>query len=53
MEFGHKPKIFEGIERPLKLYCDNKAAFMYSNNNRRSLRAKFVYIKYQVVKEWV
>lgn len=46
-------RILEGIERPLKLYCDNKAAVMYSNNNRSSVKSKFVDIKYRVVKEWV
>ncbi|WZZ65153.1 hypothetical protein YC2023_076523 [Brassica napus] len=46
-------RILEGIERPLKLYCDNKAAVMYSNNNRSSVKSKFVDIKYRIVKEWV
>ena len=46
-------RILEGIERPLKLYCDNKAAVMYSNNSRSSVKSKFVDIKYQVVKECV
>ena len=26
--------IMDGIERPLKLFCDNKSAVLYSNNNR-------------------
>ena len=26
----------DGIERPLKLFCDNKSAVLYSNNNRSS-----------------
>ena len=46
-------RILEGIERPLKLYCDNKAAVLYSNNSRSSVKSKFVDIKYQVVKECV
>ena len=32
-------RIVEGIERPLKLYCDNKSAVMYSNNNRSSTKS--------------
>ena len=46
-------RILEGIERPLKLYCDNKAAVMYSNNSRSSVKSKFVDNKYRVVKEWI
>ena len=26
----------DGIERPLKLFCDNKSTVPYSNNNRSS-----------------
>jgi len=26
-------QIVKGIERPLKLYCDNKSVVLYSNNN--------------------
>ena len=43
----------EGIERPLKLYCDNKSAVLYSNNNRSSSRSKHIDIKFLVVKERV
>jgi len=28
-------RILSGIEKSLKLYCDNKSAVLYSNNNRR------------------
>ena len=31
-------KIMESIERPLKLYCDNKSVVLYSNNNRSSTK---------------
>ena len=44
-------RILEGIERPLKLYCDNKSAVLYSNNNRSSIRSKHIAIKFLVVKE--
>ena len=43
----------EGIERPLKLYCDNKSAVLYSNNNRSSTKSKHIDIKFLVVKERV
>ena len=43
----------EGIERPLKLYCDNKSAILYSNNNRSSTKSKHIDIKFLVVKERV
>ena len=46
-------RIIEGVERPLKLFCDNKSAVMYSNNNRSSSKSKFIDIKYVVVKERV
>ena len=46
-------RIMEGIERPLKLYCDNKSAVLYSNNNRSSSRSKHIDIKFLVVKERV
>ncbi|XXG39556.1 hypothetical protein AAC387_Pa01g0491 [Persea americana] len=44
-------RILEGIERPLKLYCDNKSAVLYSNNNRSLIRSKHIAIKFLVVKE--
>ena len=46
-------RILDGIERPLKLFCDNKSAILYSNNNRSSMKLKFVDIKFLVVKERV
>jgi len=41
----------EGIERPLKLYCDNKSVVLYSNNNRSSTKSKHIDIKFLVVME--
>ena len=35
-------RIMNGIERPLKLLCDNKSAVLYSNNNRSSTKSKFI-----------
>ena len=46
-------RILDGIERPLKLFCDNKLAVLYSNNNRSSTKSKFIDIKFLVVKERV
>jgi len=46
-------QIVEGIERPLKLYCDNKSAVLYSNNNKSSTKSKHINIKFLVVKEMV
>ena len=31
-------RIFDGIERPLKLFCDNKSVVLYSINNRSSTK---------------
>ena len=42
-----------GIERPLKLYCDNKSAVLYSNNNRSSTKSRHIDIKFLIVKERV
>ena len=46
-------RILDGIERPLKLFCDNKSAVLYSNNNRSSTKSKFIDIKFLVIKERV
>jgi len=43
----------ENVERPLKLYCDNKSAVLYSNNNKSSTKSKHIDIKFLVVKERV
>ncbi|KAL1569025.1 secreted RxLR effector protein 161-like protein [Salvia divinorum] len=46
-------RIIQGVERPLKLYCDNNSAVQYSNNNRSSAKSKHIEIKFLVVKERV
>ena len=46
-------RIMGGIGRPLKLFCDNKSEVLYSNNNRSSMKSKFIDIKFLVVKERV
>ena len=51
--FVTRLRIMDGIERPLKLFCDNKSSVLYSNNNRSSTKSKFIDIKFLVVKERV
>ncbi|KAI5663262.1 hypothetical protein M9H77_22585 [Catharanthus roseus] len=41
------------VMRPLKLFCDNKAAVYFSNNNRSSTKSKHIDLKFLVVKERV
>ena len=45
--------IVDTINRPLKLFCDNKSIVLYSNNNRSSTKSKHIDIKFLVVKERV
>ena len=45
--------IVDEIERPLKLFCDNKSTVLYSNNKRSSTKSKHIDIKFLVVKERV
>ena len=51
--FVTRLRVVDGIERPLKIYCDNNFAVLYSNNNRTSTKSKFIDIKFLVVKERV
>ena len=46
-------RILGGIERPLKIYCNNKSVVMYSNNNKSSSKSMHIDIKFLVVKERV
>ncbi|KAI5648628.1 hypothetical protein M9H77_34633 [Catharanthus roseus] len=41
------------VMRPLKLFCDNKAAVYFSNKNRSSTKSKYIDLKFLVVKERV
>ena len=43
----------KSIERPLRLFCDNKLADMYSNNTRSSSKSKHIEIKLLIGKERV
>ncbi|KAL9265865.1 Retrovirus-related Pol polyprotein from transposon TNT 1-94-like protein [Drosera capensis] len=51
--FVTKLRIIPGVERPIKILCDNKSAVLYSNNNRSSYKSKSIDIKYVAVKERV
>ena len=53
MNFVTKLRNVEGIERPLKIYCDNKSTILYSNNNRSSTKSKHIDIKFLIIKERV
>ena len=46
-------QVVVGIDRPILIYCDNKAAELYSKNNRSSSKSKHIDIKFLVVKERV
>jgi hypothetical protein len=50
-KFVLKLRVVASIEKPLKIYCDNKAAVQYSYNNKKSDASKHINIKYYVVKE--
>ena len=46
-------RIVDGIEKPLRINCDNKTAELYSKNNQSSSKSKHIDIKFLVVKERV
>ena len=46
-------RIVDGIEKPLRINCDNKAAELYSKNNWSLSKSKHIDIKFLVVKERV
>ena len=43
----------DGVEKPLKLYCGNEPAVFCAHNNKSSGAAKYINIKFYVVKEQV
>ena len=43
----------DSITKPLTLYCDNKAAVLFSHNNKSSGAAKHIDIKYLIVRDRV
>ena len=46
-------RVVDSIEKPLKMYCDNKPASFYAHNNKSSGAAKHIDIKFYVVKEQI
>ena len=46
-------RIVDGIEKPLRIKCDNKVVELYSKNNRSSSKSKHINIKFLVVKKKV
>ena len=46
-------RVVDSISEPLLLYCDNQPAVFYSSNNKSSVSAKHIDIKYHVVKDRV
>jgi hypothetical protein len=44
-------RVVHSIERPLKLYCDNEPAVLYTHNNKKTKAVKHINIMFYVVKE--
>jgi hypothetical protein len=44
-------RVVDDIERPLKLYCDNEPAVLYTHNNKKTKGTKHINIRFYVVKE--
>jgi hypothetical protein len=45
--------VVDSISRPLTIYCNNKSAVFFSNNNKSSDVVKYINIKYFVVEDRV
>jgi hypothetical protein len=44
-------RVVDNIKRPLKLYCNNEPAILYAHNNKKTKAAKYINIRFYVVKE--
>jgi hypothetical protein len=44
-------RVVDSIERPLKLYCDNKLVVLYAHNNKKIKAAEHINIRFYVVKQ--
>jgi hypothetical protein len=44
-------RVVDSIERPLKLYCNNEPAVLYTHNNKKIKAVKHINIRFYVVKE--
>lgn len=43
-------QILDGIERPLKLYCDNKSTIIFFINNKSLTKSKYIDNKFLIAK---
>jgi hypothetical protein len=50
-KFVSSLRVVDDIERPLKLYCDNKPPVLYAHNNKKTKTVKHINIRFYVVKE--
>jgi len=41
----------DSFARPLRIFCDNKIAVFYTNNNKTSSGSKHLRLKYLIVKD--
>ena len=46
-------RVVDSIEKPLKMYCNNKPAVFYAHNNKLSGATKHIDIKFYVAKEQI
>uniref|UniRef100_A0A2N9I4J9 Integrase catalytic domain-containing protein n=1 Tax=Fagus sylvatica TaxID=28930 RepID=A0A2N9I4J9_FAGSY len=46
-------KVIDSISRPIKIFCDNRAAVFFSKNNKTSSGSKHIDIKYLSVRDMV
>jgi hypothetical protein len=44
-------RVVDNIERPLRLYCDNKPVVLYAHNNKKTKAVKHINIRFYIVKE--
>ena len=51
--FIHDLGVVDSIERPIMMYCDNFAVVSFSNILKGTLSARYIGVKYFVVKEKV
>ena len=52
-KFISRLKVVDSIEKPLKMYYDNEPAEFYAHNNKSSGAAKYIDIKFYVIKEQI
>ena len=51
--FIHDLGVVDSIEKPIMMYCDNTVAVSFSNNLKRTLGARYINVKYFVVRKKV